>query len=929
MRKNCLPQYAISALLAMGAMMLSAGCATQAMKGTPFYTGEWTERTGNVEDRVALWPFVYYRAPALSVLWPIFEKSPDHFAMRPVYSVHGLSGSHRVHRVLWPLGRFDFNRKEHRFFPLFWGDDYFVVFPLYWHMDDPFLGKDGGNTLFPAWIYIKEPAGGSASRHILHLVWPLARFETGPRVNAARIFPLFAARKNQQGERYFKSIPYGRIRHSERDHRQDWLLPLFVRKLAPEESYFYTIPYGQRKKGPVSDRYAMLGLWRHYQSPDNTYQWLLPLYGSSKDAYEERFVSPLYFRGRNVHTDRTWHTVLPLYYHWKSPSGQGFYTLLGGGSTVEDGTGRIVTPLYIRTRQAEGKQFDLIPPMLSWRTRQADRTNWHILGPVSRISTGANAGSSHLLPLFYRNPATGTLLTPLFQKGGEPESDTYWHAVAPLYARWRTSYASAWITPLGALTRNADGGRRTISPLYINLAEGPDASFRAVPPLLSWQHREKDRTDTWLALGLARYGRGEHASPSHLLPLFYRNPAEQTLLSPLWASWQHDGNQLRAVPPLLSWHKQAEDGASGTRILAGLAACDRSPAGAHIRSHVFPLYAANNEKKSFLSAAYARWNSPAGERHDLLPPLLSWRTLDTVTNRHIRVAGGLYGQMHRNDGSLTNSYLFPLYAYRRNQHFLTPLMGRDAPDDGRYRYWLTPLVGTYRNRLSGSWVWPLYIYRKNTTTGHHDSRFLLWGRHETGNQHSRTAFFPLFSRRRTERERLDAGTATNGPQQEYMHRNLREQSLSLLLFYRQKELVTQYGPRNAPVINGTRYHQRAENTNRLFPLWNFRREIYGGTDGPERTTGSLLWRLYDHQTEVGTPEQPHDYVRRRILWRAWHYERLNGHVSVDSLPFITYDKKPDGFRKITFLWRAFRYEKNPTEGTKLDLLFIPLRRSKA
>jgi hypothetical protein len=57
----------------------------------------------------------------------------------------------------------------------------------------------------------------------------------------------------------------------------------------------------------------------------------------------------------------------------------------------------------------------------------------------------------------------------------------------------------------------------------------------------------------------------------------------------------------------------------------------------------------------------------------------------------------------------------------------------------------------------------------------------------------------------------------------------------------------------------------------------------------------------------------------------YHYEREKDDVSVDVFPAITYDRTRDGMRKWSFLWRAFRYETGP-DGTKLDLLFIPLVR---
>jgi hypothetical protein len=47
---------------------------------------------------------------------------------------------------------------------------------------------------------------------------------------------------------------------------------------------------------------------------------------------------------------------------------------------------------------------------------------------------------------------------------------------------------------------------------------------------------------------------------------------------------------------------------------------------------------------------------------------------------------------------------------------------------------------------------------------------------------------------------------------------------------------------------------------------------------------------------------------------------------VDVFPAITYDRKTDGFKQTSFLWRLYRYERAADGSKKLDLLFIPLRR---
>ena len=62
------------------------------------------------------------------------------------------------------------------------------------------------------------------------------------------------------------------------------------------------------------------------------------------------------------------------------------------------------------------------------------------------------------------------------------------------------------------------------------------------------------------------------------------------------------------------------------------------------------------------------------------------------------------------------------------------------------------------------------------------------------------------------------------------------------------------------------------------------------------------------------------------MWRLWHYERLNGNVSVDVFPSFTYDRKTDGLKKVSFLWRGFRYERAPDGSRKIDILFVPVKR---
>jgi hypothetical protein len=117
----------------------------------------------------------------------------------------------------------------------------------------------------------------------------------------------------------------------------------------------------------------------------------------------------------------------------------------------------------------------------------------------------------------------------------------------------------------------------------------------------------------------------------------------------------------------------------------------------------------------------------------------------------------------------------------------------------------------------------------------------------------------------------------------------------------------------------------------LFPLWNATsdRSVTGNW---MRASGNLLLALFDYRHEWGRlpPDQTsHRYSRWRVLYHLYHHERLNGATSIDIFPGITIDHNPGkGKRKISFLWRLFRYERSP-DRLALDLCFLPIWRRRA
>ena len=72
-------------LLALAASAACLGDFDDLWRTTPFYHGA-SVYTDRKEDRVNLWPLLYHRAPATSVLWPLYSRSDDHLALCPFYS---------------------------------------------------------------------------------------------------------------------------------------------------------------------------------------------------------------------------------------------------------------------------------------------------------------------------------------------------------------------------------------------------------------------------------------------------------------------------------------------------------------------------------------------------------------------------------------------------------------------------------------------------------------------------------------------------------------------------------------------------------------------------------------------------------------------------------------------------------------------------
>ncbi len=950
--------------LLLAGLLVAAGCASPTMKGSPFYTGEYSAPRGPVEDRVALWPFVYYRDPVLSVLWPLIERTDDHVAVRPVFSVYGLDHNAPVYNVLWPLGRFDPQNGDNRIFPVSWGEESCSVFPLYWHRGSPFSGGTGHDTLFPLWSYSRNADGYS-----LHVLPPIINRKETSTERGWRVWPLVGSYADDSRRTRFYLWPLGHQWESDSGRAGGHsLLPLYWYEYEETRSSFLSLPYSAGSSADGSN-------WK----------LALPLFFRSSEAGgARRFLSLPYSCGRDPGRQTAWSLLCPLYYTRESGDSRLVATLLGGyqkrqaelawlalpllagghtgpGASTgwaggllahwwrdDEHNGSYVFPFYYRSHSDNAERWYSLPWSFS-RTRDGD--GWELAPPFyCRVHSSDSAclltplySSGHraagretwqcLFPLYYARQSPASRLVATLAGGYETDEEghrwrlypllsgghvatnagSFWLMAPLVHARWDEAGSAHHVLPLYYW----NGWDRTlVSPLIARWQSG-DHTTTLVPPLLSALTRTARGGDCWAAAGLAHFAWGDEAGSSHVLPLYFLDRRKDLLLTLALASWRRaDGRRTTALPLVASWHTWDER-RHDAWLLGPLAHFSWGPEAD--TSHVLPLFYHNRRTGTCLSPVWAEWSQGVADC-TAVPPLLSWwsRSADGVD---VWAALGLAHVRTSSVPERREGHLLPLYYYEGDRAFYTLLFGWDRDLHEGFTYFLTPLVAVRRGECRGGWVFPLFSRRQDQRSGV-TSGTILWGTYRVDGGRAESGLFPVY-------RYVNNGPvsmATNGVAQPGVYgRDFRS-----LFVARSAKTVTVEPDREARRAGSKQAVLRTDcRLQRLFPVWR-RERVAVSPRGTVDEDAALLLALYDFHHEVrpasGT-ELSYDYARTRVLWRVWHSERLNGTVSTDVFPFITYDSRPDGFRKTTFLWRFFRYETGQA-GTKVDLCFLPVYRSK-
>lgn len=345
------------------------------------------------------------------------------------------------------------------------------------------------------------------------------------------------------------------------------------------------------------------------------------------------------------------------------------------------------------------------------------------------------------------------------------------------------------------------------------------------------------------------------------------------------------------APLLLSCGSYAPDHSS-TWLAWPLAHWGRK--GSNTSSHLIPFWYRDSESGVFLSLPWCSWRNSEGVNL-VVPLLLSGGSADNQGNGSFSSLAGLYSHSWNAEGTVTDE-LIPFYFYKKDEYLYSLLFGFKNEGEDHFAYYCTPLVGSSRHGpVEKSWAFPAW-HRTANATAQTASGHFLWSTWRSGPNFSRGQFFPFW------------GHATVASD-EFAYTNSNTSAMCWLY--------------------GSSHDQRAshaESASYLHPFW-FQKTTTQAT-GESFNKKAALLGLFHSKREVtrdaAAPGGFNDYTRKSFMGFAWVSKNLNGDVSVDCFPGVSYDKNKDGFTQTAWLRRTVRWQRAADGKRRLDILGIPV-----
>lgn len=503
-----------------------------------------------------------------------------------------------------------------------------------------------------------------------------------------------------------------------------------------------------------------------------------------------------------------------------------------------------------------------VPPLLTWGQQGPGRSDYRLRSLLGLFGVDKKGGN------------TSSWCFPLYY--ADDSGDFY----TPLFG-WSARNDVSWAFPLWC----SDKGRFFSLPWCSRAGRDGTLDSWTIPPLLTYGQRKHDVFTTKILLGIAGWDTKEgECTSSWCFPFYYADDGGDVYTPLFGRSAKRD---FWIVPPLLTYGQRKRNVFS-TNVLLGLAGWDEMHDSC-MKSWCFPFFT-YEKKHLFDSPVYV-------ERDDwwAIPPLLTWGEKDVHGNRTLHPL--VFGEISMTTNGYHHSALVPFYYHDADTLYLFPYLSSKGVNCLFPLWYRGPnslvlaggLLGMSNNT---QWFTPAVIHEGKKWllgfglagwSGVHDVEYswllpLYWANHGSGDFVS----LPFGSIGKFSWWLTPLFGATDK-------------------MWWATPFVGQYG-------NGKRTFSW------LFPFASWGESV--STEWSQALFG-LLW---NSETNRKT-----GHVDKSILWRLWHYEEKNGNVSMDMFPFVTYDRKANGYEKTSFLWKFYNHETDSRGRSHLDLFFIPVK----
>ncbi|MBI1785681.1 hypothetical protein HYR69_11110, partial [Candidatus Sumerlaeota bacterium] len=714
-----IPRLCLQAAFAALLVVLIAGCSSTAMKTTPIWDHEYEKGNGPAENRINVWPFFYYRDPALSVLWPLISVTDEGHAFVPFYEYDKTKPQLRlgaIHQYIPAFADFDKQEGTNRVFNVIGNTKEHTLYVLPLYFQD---FKDSSLLIIPAFYKDKEGFWTPLITHTSDLdgiLGPLFfRYHTPDYVEFSFPWPLFAVwnGKSQNGFRFFpltwleregdhSSFNLGLIMFhrvatpKEQDIFFLWplgeygktengsssrLIPLWLAKKDKNGSMFISLPYTHTRRGDESFTNVLLNGYIASSGPGGKYESVLfPFFHRFSDASGAGHAgAPLYFykAGKNEST----FVSLP-FTHIRTGDESFTNALLNGYMATSGPNGKyqsVFFPFLHRFTDPAGAGHAAIPLYYFYKEKQGTKTFYSSLFNYKSDGSLMNIGG----PVFYAS-----------EKNGNKTLAVLW----PFFMKWSGAMGKRqFLLPLYYYESPKDGTELLVTPFGGGSKSKDRSAFDVLGPLY-FQSKTKGRT--------------------------YR-----TVLWPFWHDSQTSDSSKMALLPFFAAHKSAE----GTEFYS------------------LPVSFENHKNASFFNVLvflFNRSRNSAGTRSWLAP--LFYRVNETNHNA-VYTLPASFGR--KGDGRFLNLGLFMYHQYltknRALRFFPFPLIGYDKTLDDAGKL----------NEFS-SWAIPFYFYNNAPTQWTFRS---ITARIERAHASRKTMEKEMTAEIQSELQRRDANPPKQGP----------------------------------------------------------------------------------------------------------------------------------------------------------------------